>query len=142
MGFDPGQGSTTNFFVGVRNVNIDTVEVAADSTISGLNWAVSQGTNLINVNFKLAPDSQHVGIQMDGGSGGGGSGTFLGDLVSHKMFSEDLDSFSNSIDFHGRLDWYSSEQSAIRFQEHQVHQRRHRHCCTAPLRWDISEDVI
>lgn len=49
--------------------------------IYALNWAVSQGTNLINVNFILAPNSQHVGIEMNGGSGGGGSGTFMGDLT-------------------------------------------------------------
>ncbi|KAL9078318.1 MAG: hypothetical protein Q9157_002749 [Trypethelium eluteriae] len=80
-GFDPGQGSTTNFYIGLRNLNIDTTSVSINSTVSGLNWAVSQATNLIYVNFVLAPNSQHVGIQMDGGSGGGGSGTFLGDLT-------------------------------------------------------------
>ncbi|KAI9655083.1 MAG: hypothetical protein M1821_005566 [Bathelium mastoideum] len=80
-GFDPGQGSTTNFYIGVRNLNIDTTRVSANNTISGLNWAVSQATNLIYVNFVLAPNSQHTGIEMNGGSGGGGSGTFLGDLT-------------------------------------------------------------
>ncbi|KAK4931428.1 hypothetical protein LTR49_002129 [Elasticomyces elasticus] len=80
-GFDPGQGSTTNFYLGIRNLNIDTTAAATDNTIYALNWAVSQATNLINVNFKLAPNSNHVGIEMDGGSGGGGSGTFMGDLT-------------------------------------------------------------
>ena len=83
-GFDSGQGSTTNFYIGVRNLNIDTAGVGTNNTISGLNWAVSQATNLIFVNFILAPNSQHVGIQMNGGSGGGGSGTYLGDLVRCK----------------------------------------------------------
>lgn len=51
------------------------------TAIYALNWAVSQGTNLINVNFELASNSNHVGIEMNGGSGGGGSGTFMGDLT-------------------------------------------------------------
>ena len=47
-----------------------------------LNWAVSQATNLINVHFNMPDYSQHIGITMNGGWGGGGSGTFMGDLVS------------------------------------------------------------
>lgn len=31
-GFDPGQGSTTNFYIGIRNINIDTT--AAKPNIS------------------------------------------------------------------------------------------------------------
>lgn len=31
-GFDPGQGSTTNFYIGVRNINIDTTGVAAEDS--------------------------------------------------------------------------------------------------------------
>jgi glucan 1,3-beta-glucosidase len=80
-GFDPGTGSTTNFFIGLRNVILDSTSVASNSTVSLLNWAVSQGTNLINVHFDMPVNSQHTGIIMDGGSGGGGSGTFLGDLT-------------------------------------------------------------
>lgn len=79
-GFDPGQGSTTNFFIGVRNLIIDTTSVSSDAPISQLNWAVSQATNLINVSFVMPEGSQHMGIIMNGGSGGGGSGTYMGNL--------------------------------------------------------------
>ena len=48
--------------------------------IFALNWAVSQATSLINTNFILAPDSHHIGIEMDGGEGGGGSGTAMADV--------------------------------------------------------------
>jgi glucan 1,3-beta-glucosidase len=30
-GFDPGQGSTTNFYLGIRNVNIDTTAANVDN---------------------------------------------------------------------------------------------------------------
>ena len=52
-----------------------------DLAVFALNWAVSQGTSLINTNFILAPNSNHIGIEMDGGDGGGGSGTAMGDLT-------------------------------------------------------------
>ncbi|KAF2104926.1 pectin lyase-like protein [Rhizodiscina lignyota] len=80
-GFDPGTGSTTNFYIGVRNLVIDSGAVPANASVSLLNWAVSQATNLINVNFVMPVGSQHSGIIMDGGSGGGGSATYLGDLT-------------------------------------------------------------
>ena len=80
-GFDPGQGSTTNFYIGIRNINIDTTAVEETKQIYLLNWAVSQATSLINVNFVMPKNSQHIGIEMNGGSGGGGSGTAMGDLT-------------------------------------------------------------
>jgi glucan 1,3-beta-glucosidase len=52
-----------------------------DAAIFALNWAVSQATSLIYTNFILAPDSNHIGVEMDGGEGGGGSGTAMGDLT-------------------------------------------------------------
>lgn len=79
-GYDFGQGSTTNFYIGLRNINIDTTGASANDTIYALNWAVSQATNLINVNFTMPEDSNHIGIEMDGGDSGGGSGLFMGDL--------------------------------------------------------------
>lgn len=78
---DDGQPSTNNFYIGVRNVEIDTTAVATDQEIYGLNWAVSQATNLINVQFRMPEGSNHVGIEMDGGESGGGSGLFMGDLT-------------------------------------------------------------
>lgn len=80
-GNDDGQPSTNNFYIGIRNVKIDTMAVASEQEIYGLNWAVSQATNLINVHFRMPSQSQHVGIEMDGGETGGGSGLFMGDLT-------------------------------------------------------------
>jgi len=80
-GYDSGQPSLNNFYIGVRNLNLDTTAAPLSNTIFALNWAVSQATNLINVNFVLRPQSKHVGIEMDGGSNGGGSGMFMGDLT-------------------------------------------------------------
>lgn len=80
-GYDFGQPSTTNFYIGLRNVILDSTNVRPDNTIYGLNWAVSQATNLINVDFVMPEKSKHVGIEMDGGSSGGGSGLFMGDLT-------------------------------------------------------------
>ncbi|KAH8916655.1 glycoside hydrolase family 55 protein [Atractiella rhizophila] len=79
-GYDPGTGSTTNFFIGIRNIIIDTTDVDSGFALPLLNWAVSQATNLVNVHFEMPKGSKHLGIIMDGGDGGGGSGTFLGDL--------------------------------------------------------------
>ena len=81
-GHDDGQPSTNNFYIGIRNVNIDTTAVPFDHEIYGLNWAVSQATNLMNVHFQMPEGSEHVGIEMDGGESGGGSGLFMGDLSS------------------------------------------------------------
>lgn len=80
-GYDFGQPSTTNFYIGVRNIIIDTTAVSSDYTIYGLNWAVSQATNLMNVDFVMPVDSQHIGLEMDGDSSGGGSGLYFGDLT-------------------------------------------------------------
>lgn len=80
-GYDDGQPSLNNFFIGIRNVNLDTTAAPTSNTIYALNWAVSQATSLMNVNFNLRPQSNHVGLEMDGGSAGGGSGMFMGDLT-------------------------------------------------------------
>lgn len=79
-GYDFGQPSTTNFYIGLRNIIIDTTAVSSDYTIYALNWAVSQATNLMNVEFVMPLDSKHIGIEMDGGDSGGGSGLYMGDL--------------------------------------------------------------
>jgi len=80
-GYDNGQPSLNNFFIGIRNVKLDTTAAPINHTIYALNWAVSQATSLMNVDFELRANSQHVGLEMDGGSAGGGSGMFMGDLT-------------------------------------------------------------
>ena len=66
-----------NFYKTVRNINIDTTNVPAGTAVTCVNWAVSQATSLRSMVFKMAPSSAHVGVGMSGG----GSGTFMGDLV-------------------------------------------------------------
>lgn len=79
-GYDFGQPSTTNFYIGLRNVIIDTTAVSPDYTIYALNWAVSQATNLMHVDFVMPVGSRHIGLEMDGEDSGGGSGLYFGDL--------------------------------------------------------------
>jgi hypothetical protein len=52
--------------------------------MTALNWGVSQGTSLYNVQINMPNFSQHYGIEMLSNAGccGGGSGTMLGDIVS------------------------------------------------------------
>ncbi|KAH6876298.1 pectate lyase superfamily protein-domain-containing protein [Alternaria rosae] len=80
-GYDKDTQSTNNFYIGLRNFNIDITAADAAKTIYALNWAVSQATNLIDVNFNMPNGSNHIGIEMDGGTSGGGSGLFIGDLT-------------------------------------------------------------
>ena len=82
-GFDSSRflGSTTNFYIGIKNIKLDTTAIGVNTAAVALNWPVSQATQLYNVDFSMPNFSQHVGITMDGGSSGGGSGTILSDLV-------------------------------------------------------------
>ncbi|KAF7970055.1 hypothetical protein HWV62_25296 [Athelia sp. TMB] len=66
-----------NFYKTVRNINIDTTKVPASTAVTCVNWAVSQATSLRSMVFKMASNSAHVGVGMSGG----GSGTFVGDLI-------------------------------------------------------------
>ena len=72
----------------VRNIILDTTGFPATSRITALNWAVSQGTSLYNVQINMPNFSQHYGIEMLSNTGccGGGSGIMLGDLVSLRLY--------------------------------------------------------
>lgn len=78
--FENGVHSTTNFHIQVRNLKIDVTDVATDVAVMCLNWAVAQATSLTNVEFDMSKNSSHIGI-VQNGENGGGSGTFMGDLV-------------------------------------------------------------
>jgi glucan 1,3-beta-glucosidase len=45
-GKDPNQGSTTNFYIGIKNLIIDSTAVEKDKTFSLLDWSFSQATQL------------------------------------------------------------------------------------------------
>lgn len=48
-GKDPNQGSTTNFYIGIKNIIIDSTNVAASQTLTLLDWSIAQATQLSNV---------------------------------------------------------------------------------------------
>ncbi|KAH8810931.1 pectin lyase fold/virulence factor [Xylogone sp. PMI_703] len=81
-GWDLTDGSTLNFYIGVRNIILDTTSVPASNQMTALNRAVSQGTSLYNIQINMPDSSQHSSIEMLSNTGccGGGSGTMLGDL--------------------------------------------------------------
>lgn len=63
FGKDPNQGGTVNFYIGLKNVIIDSTAVNGAQKITLLDWTVSQGTQLTNVVFQMPNFSTgHVGV--------------------------------------------------------------------------------
>lgn len=82
-GKDPHQGSTTNFYMGIKNLVLDSTNVAAATNFTILDWSVSQATQLANVVFNMPNYSTgHTGITMPEG----GSGTMMNDLTFNGGF--------------------------------------------------------
>ena len=77
-GKDPNLGSTINFYIAMKNLVLDSTNIAASTTFTLLDWSVSQATQLTNLVFNM-PDysTGHTGIAMPEG----GSGTMMGDLT-------------------------------------------------------------
>lgn len=64
-----GSSGTTNFFMAIKNIVIDTTNVNKDSTFLGLNWAVAQACHLTNIKILMPNNSKgHTGIALDQGS--------------------------------------------------------------------------
>ena len=60
---DPGFQGTTNFYVGLKNVVLDSMAVHPDQRITLLDWTVSQATQLTNVEFKMPIGAiAHMGL--------------------------------------------------------------------------------
>lgn len=60
---DPNYGGTVNFYVGLKNVIIDSTDVDPNKRIALLDWTVSQSTQLTNVVFKMPQGAEgHVGL--------------------------------------------------------------------------------
>lgn len=77
-GKDPNQGSTTNFYIAIKNIHLDSTNINKDTTFTLLDWSVSQATQLTNIVFNMPLySSGHTGIAMPEG----GSGTMMGDLT-------------------------------------------------------------
>ena len=80
MAKDPSYGGTDNFFVGFKNVVIDSTDVFPGQALTLLDWTVSQATQLTNVLFKMPTGSAHVGL---GTFSGPNSNLILNDLSFH-----------------------------------------------------------
>ncbi|KKK12676.1 putative exo-beta-1,3-glucanase [Aspergillus rambellii] len=62
FGKDPNQGGTVNFYIGFKNVIIDSTSIPASTSVALLDWTVSQATQLTNVVFNMPDNSNHVGV--------------------------------------------------------------------------------
>ena len=84
FGKDPHSGNdgTTAFYVAIKNIVLDSTSVNPSSSITLLDWTVSQATQLTNVIFNM-PDfsSGHTGIGLVTGSSGYNSNIILNDLI-------------------------------------------------------------
>ncbi|KAH8888367.1 family 55 glycoside hydrolase [Thozetella sp. PMI_491] len=79
-GKDPHHDSTINFYIGIKNVIIDSTGFDKDTTLNLLDWSVSQAVQLSNVRFQMPYDSTgHTGIYMPEG----GSPLFINDCYFH-----------------------------------------------------------
>ncbi|KZT57414.1 glycoside hydrolase family 55 protein [Calocera cornea HHB12733] len=67
-----------NFFRSIRNLVIDLTQTPATANSIAIHWQVSQATSLVNVvvDMSTASDTNHLGINMENGSGG-----FMSDLI-------------------------------------------------------------
>ncbi|OTA96680.1 glycoside hydrolase family 55 protein [Hypoxylon sp. CO27-5] len=77
---DPSQGSTTNFYIGMKNVILDSTDYNKDKSLTLVDWSVSQACQLANVRFNMPYESiGHIGIAMPEG----GSALIMEDLYFH-----------------------------------------------------------
>ncbi|KAH9907978.1 glycoside hydrolase family 55 protein [Xylariomycetidae sp. FL2044] len=77
---DPSKDATTTFYVGMKNVIIDSQDYDKDTNLTLVDWSVSQACQLTNVRFNMPYDSTgHVGIDMPEG----GSALIMEDLYFH-----------------------------------------------------------
>ncbi|KAL9612606.1 MAG: hypothetical protein Q9167_002812 [Letrouitia subvulpina] len=60
---DPVQPGTNNFYIAIKNLIIDSTDVDKDTTISHIDWTVSQATQLTNIVFNMPNFSTgHAGV--------------------------------------------------------------------------------
>lgn len=62
-GKEPGLPGTNGFFVGMRNVVVDSTGVDGTRDLVLVDWTVSQGTQLANVRFEMPVGGRHVGLR-------------------------------------------------------------------------------
>lgn len=60
---DPNFGGTINFYIGMKNVVIDSRNVDPNKRLALLDWTVSQSTQLTNVVFQMPQNAEgHIGM--------------------------------------------------------------------------------
>lgn len=62
-GKDPGLPGTNGFFVGLRDVVVDSRAYASEEKLVLLDWTLSQGTQLKGVRFEMPQGGKHVGLR-------------------------------------------------------------------------------
>ena len=99
-GKDPHHDSTTNFYIGIKNIQLDSTNLSSSTKFTILDWSVSQATQLTNIVFNMPNYSTgHTGIAMpEGGSGCSmGDLTFNGGVVGLNMGSQQYEVKSASF---------------------------------------------
>ncbi|PKY07913.1 putative exo-beta-1,3-glucanase [Aspergillus campestris IBT 28561] len=62
-GKDPNFGGTINFYIGIKNVVLDSTGMDPKQPVTLLDWTVSQATQLSNVGFNMPTESAtHIGL--------------------------------------------------------------------------------
>lgn len=60
---DPNFGGTINFYIGIKNVVLDSTGMDPKQPVTLLDWTVSQATQLSNVGFNMPTESAtHIGL--------------------------------------------------------------------------------
>lgn len=60
---------TTNFFIGIKNIIIDTTSINPNTAVIALTWGVAQACQLTNIKIQMPSNSAgHVGIDLNQGS--------------------------------------------------------------------------
>ncbi|GAB5594024.1 hypothetical protein Unana1_08924 [Umbelopsis nana] len=73
---DTALDATINFYIGFKNLIVDSTAYNPNQPLLLLDWSVSQGTQLANAAFHMPSGSQHTGVATPTG----GSGTYMGNL--------------------------------------------------------------
>jgi glucan 1,3-beta-glucosidase len=86
-GYDNAAGDpTTNFFVALKNIVIDSTNIAPGNTVTALGWGISQACHLTNIKINMPNNSKgHVGIDMSAGSA-----TVVSDVVRQSLNSRNI----------------------------------------------------
>lgn len=73
-----GASGTTNFFIGIKNIVLDTTNINPSTAVVALTWGVAQACQLTNIKIQMPSNSGgHVGIDLNQGST-----TSVSDIVS------------------------------------------------------------